>query len=138
MAASVLGRIGDRRARDPLAAALSRWNIRREVARALDAIGWEPQTEEEEILYLAATGKRQEMLNRWDESRTVLIRLLRSAQRHKMECAVNTFIELGREDIFPELASLLDSEGSRLLADVYLHCGHQMLNKAAREWLANQ
>ncbi|MBI4826159.1 MAG: hypothetical protein HY807_07020 [Nitrospirae bacterium] len=41
------------------------------------------------------------------------------------------------EEIIPVLINKLDTEGTKVMAEAYLNCGHDKLNAAAREWAAN-
>jgi len=132
--ATALGRIGDKRAVHSLVEALTDWNVRRSAAMALDSLGWEPVIPSDRIHYLYAKGQKNELLNEWELTNKILLNDIRYGTQKSIQNAVYAFIDLGGNNIIPELMKILDSNGNVFIAQVYLDSGHQRLMEAAIKW----
>jgi 4,5-DOPA dioxygenase extradiol len=133
-AAEALGLIGDRRALEPLRAALPDWFVNSELAAALEALGWKPSTPVERVYAAIAHRDGDALRERWSETHDVLIADVRSEERRKIENAVYAFVALGDSAVLPELKQILDEEGNVPMAETYLNCGRSDLDRAARDW----
>jgi len=132
--ATLLGRIGDKRAVHPLVEALTDWKIRHSAAMALDSLGWKPVIPSNRVHYLYARGQKNELLNEWELTNKTLSDDLRSGKKKLIQYAVYTFIDLKGDYIIPELIKILDSTGDVFIAKVYLDSGHQELMEFAKRW----
>jgi HEAT repeat protein len=133
-AAEALGEIGDMRAIAALVAALPDWHSRRALSKALLQLGWQPQTEREQVYLWIGGGQTQELTENWEKTRRLLLEDVRSANTRLVENAVYTFVSLGREEVVPELVSILDTHENKEMAETFLNCGHKTLAEAARGW----
>ncbi len=136
-AASLLGRIGDKRAIPSLENALVKWKIRQQVALALDALGWIPQTPYDQVYYRVAKGHTEELLSEWDLTLETLMRDLRSRREMQTEYAVLALLSVNPETVIPKLKALLAQEGDITLAKAYYASGNSPLIIAALDWAIN-
>jgi len=136
-AVSLLGRIGDKRAIPSLENALVDWKIRQQVALALDALGWIPQTSYDQVYYRVARGHTRELLLEWDLTLETLMRDLRSRREMQTEYAVLALLSVNPETVIPKLKALLAQEGDITLAKAYFASGNSPLIIVALDWVIN-
>jgi hypothetical protein len=132
--AILLGKIQDERAIPSLVRALSDWPVRGQAARALDTFHWKPQTPPDRIYYFIAKGQKDPLMSEWKPTETFLISRLLSGNKQLIEYGVNALIELGGDDIVPEMIDVLENNGTGLIAQAYYDSGHKQLMETAGNW----
>ncbi len=136
-AATLLGRSGDKSVVPALKAALLDWKICQQVALALDALGWNPQTPYDRIYYRVAKGHTEELQNKWDLTLETLMRDLRSNREKQTEYAVKALLSINPTTVIPKLKAFLAQEGNITLAKAYYASGNSPLIIAALDWIIN-
>ena len=136
-AATLLGRSGQKSAVQALKSAFLDWKIRQQVALALDALGWTPQTPYDQVYYRVAKGHTEELQREWDLTLETLIRDLRSRRKMQTEYAVLALLSVNPETAIPKLKALLAHEGDITLAKAYYASGNSPLIIAALDWTIN-
>ena len=134
LAVEALGRIGDQRAIGPLAAELSDWQIRNRVATSLEDLGWAPQIETDQIYYLLAKGKKEELITKQESVRATLLGDLRSSNPKQIAYAVFAFIDQEGEPAYKRLTEYLNEDGDCNAAEVFLNSGQKELVETAELW----
>jgi len=137
-----LGDIGNQSAVPQLVKSLTDWHIgkgrvgdiQRAAANALSKLGWVPTKVPDTIHLAAATNDKELMLERWIDTRRVLLEDVVSQEPNRLNSALLTFIRLGKDDVLPDLVSILDKKGSLSMANAYLRSGNDVLNSAAVKW----
>lgn len=79
---------------------------------------------------------RINLLSNWEMTKHVLLSDLQSGNQPKIEKALYTFVSLGNQEIIPQLISVLNAQNDRGIAEMYLNCGNDELNKAAHTWVS--
>ncbi len=136
--ASVLGELGDTRAREPLRAALPNWGANRSIVWALKRLGWRPQSSAEQVYQWIGEQNTQALRQAWADVRKVLLADVVSGDAAKIENAVYTVVSLGRAEMIPVLKEILESQGNEPMAETFLNCGQNDLAEAARSWAAKR
>lgn len=129
----MVAKLVDAKALHPLEA-LPDWDGRKTLGVALDKWGWEPSSDTEQVYVWVCRGDGESLGAHWEKTRGVLLDDVRSGSRRKIQNAVYTFVSLAKEEIIPELVRILDSEGNIEMAETFLNCGQDELEKAARSW----
>jgi len=136
-AATMLGRSGDKSVVPALKSALLDWEICQQVALALDALGWNPQTPYDQVYYRVAKGHTKELQREWDLTLETLMRNLRSGREKQTEYAVLALLSINPKTVIPKLKALLAHEGDITLVKAYYASGNSQLIIAALDWAIN-
>lgn len=137
-AAAALMEIGDRKAIDALVEGLTHWHAQPLLVRVLTRLDWRPVGNTELIHFLIAQRKGHELRKHWDLTRDILLKDVGADKYHVIENALYAFIGIGKLQIIPVLIEKLHKEGNKIMAEAYLNCGNEELDKAAREWAAKR
>lgn len=86
------------------------------------------------ILGWIAEADGRKLKKEWQMTKEVLLKELDSNNYRLMEEALISFMGIGNQEIIPVLIEKLDKKGNKILAEIYLNCGHSELSKAANEW----
>ena len=137
-AAVKLCALGEWRAIDRLIDALEDKNmeVRKKVAFGLTIkLGWKPKSPEESVRLYIANGHVFDLgRSMWSDTKKILLSDIASGNKDKIQTALYTFIRIGKEEIVPDLVSILNKKGTKEIAEVYLNCGHKELSIAAKKW----
>jgi HEAT repeat protein len=134
LAAEAIGCLGDKVAIPHLVLALSDTREGASAVAALLALGWSPKTDGDVVRILIAERRKEMLLAIWPDTKKVL-RV--DARSQDVACARNAacaLISLGQREVLPDLIEVLGQHRSVELAEIYLNCGRQELEEAAREW----
>jgi len=139
-----LGDIGDQSAVPQLVKSLTEWEVGKgrvgdiqiEAANALSKIGWVPTNIRDSVHLAAATKDKEWMLENWSDTKRVLLEDVVSQEPNPLNNALLTFIRLGKEEVLPDLVSILEEQGRLPMANAFLRSGNDVLNSAARKWAA--
>lgn len=129
-----LGSIGDQKVASRLSVYLASSQFNDITAKALKKLHWKPQTEADTVHLLVAEKKAPELKQSWKRTQKVLLADIESPQYHNVENALIAFIGIGNTDILPILIEVLDTKGTKTMAEAYLNCRHPELENAARAW----
>jgi hypothetical protein len=129
-----LGESGDKRAIPLLVDNLPNWEKNGVYGKLLSALGWQPQTEREQVYFWICMRQATVLTGNWEQTRHILLEDMQSGDNKRMYNAVFTFICLGREDIISELVMILTKQGSKEMAEAYLNCGNEQLRMSAEGW----
>lgn len=133
-AAEALSKLGDSRAASAIVFALEYWDIGKDIAEALQKWNWQPQSVEDKVHYFVALRDKSALLNMWEQTKKVLLNDIHSKESNKVDNAIYAFFMIGREEIVPVLIDILNSNGNKRIADVFVYSGHKDLHRAARGW----
>ncbi len=133
---SSLGIIENKSAIPLLVAQLTDWRsaIQKETILTLSKYNWEPSTTAEIIHLAAAKRDKTLLLERWEDTKKILLEDLSSKDSYAQDNAVYTFIRLGRKVILPDLVRIIQKLGHIGLARTYLHSGNKTLKSAGIKW----
>ena len=134
-AAARLGRIGGKTACAGLVAALPDWDAGPAVCKALETLGWRPESDEAKVRFAVAR-RDFAFLN---ESRAIARKILLADaadgnNTRKATNAVCALIGLGMADTVPELVKGMTQHGTSAMAETFLNSGNEILSRAARAW----
>ncbi len=129
-----LGDIGDKSAIPALVSSLRDWEVGPYAADSLKRLDWIPVSMEEKVHYWVARRWKKTLLSVWEQTKKVLLADVKSEEYPVIENALYGFIGLGQSEIITVLIETLKEEGTKTMAEAYLNCGHETLDKAAREW----
>lgn len=104
---------------------------------ALDSYGISPRSDRQKVYWWITLHNSSLLQSNWEITKRVLISDIISGNREAAEYAMETFIALGREEIVNPLISALNRHGTKAIAEVYLNCGHELLEQAAEDWAWN-
>ena len=133
-AADALAKLGDVRAIAELAKALPDWAAKDRLGAALKILGWKPTSDTEQVYVWICNEDDSNLKTNWEKTKRVLLADMQSGKERKIENAVYTFVSLGRKEIIPDLIRILNTQGSKEMAEAYLSCDRGGLDKAALEW----
>ncbi len=133
-ASDALGKIGDKSIIHDLLPYLLDWAVSKNVAVALSDLGWKPESIEDKIHFFIASRDKNDLIQTWDTTKTVLLKDVESEESRLIENALYAFIGIGKSEIIPELIEKLNQKGTKIMAEAYLNCGHDELSKAAKDW----
>jgi hypothetical protein len=119
-----------------LVKALPDWDAKDKFGAALKKLGWRPKSDTDQVYLWICTSDGDNLKAQWEKTTRVLLADVKSRNQWKIENAVYAFVSLGREEIVPKLISILTKQGDKEMAETYLNCGHDGLDKAARSWAA--
>lgn len=139
-----LGDIGDQSAVPRLVKSLTDWNVGKgrvgdiqiEAANALSKMGWVPKNIRDTVHLATATKDKEWMLEQWTDTKRVLLDDVVSQEPNPLNNALLTFIRLGKDEVLPDLVSILEEQGRLPMANAFLRSGNDVLNSAARKWAA--
>ena len=133
---SSLGIIGNKSAIPLLVAQLTDWRsiIQKETIKALSKFNWKASSTTEIIHLAAAKRDKKLLLERWQDTKEILLADVASKDGFARNNAVYTFIRLGRETILPDLVKIIHKQGHIGLARTYLHSGNKTLKSAGIKW----
>jgi hypothetical protein len=137
-AAEALGELGDKRAVEPLIAALPDWPIKDTIGTALKQLDGKPATDKQRFYCRVAARDNKGLLEDWKQTRQLILDDAGSQDTRKVQNAVYTVIALGKEEMVDDLARLLNSREEKDIAEVYLNCRHKGLSTAAGDWAARR
>jgi HEAT repeat protein len=129
-----LAMIGDKRALPGLVTALKDWHSGREAAKALQVLGWQPESISDKVHYAVAVRDKSVLIETWEQTKSVLLEDVSSYERRVIENALYAFVALGKKEIILDLVNALNSKGNKTMAEAFLNCGHGELRSAARAW----
>lgn len=135
--AFALGGIGDKRAIEPLVGNLTDWASNVNEAYALFELGWKPQSDTNKIHLLVAQRNGEELRQKWDCTKSILLKDVESGNPRAVSYALYAFIGIGNKKIIPVLIEKLNTRGTKDMAEAYLNCGDEELEKAAKEWASS-
>ena len=135
-AADALGKLGDKNAVPHLILALPDWDANNAIFSALIKLNWSPINDNEIVYSWIAAKDKNNLISHWEQTKYVLLNDAKSGKRRKIENAVNSLISLGREEIINDLIRILNTNGSKEIAETFLNCGNSELYRAARSWAA--
>jgi HEAT repeat protein len=104
------------------------------VVNALRAYGWVPPSDRQKVYGWITMHDRVLLASEWETTKRILLADVVAGDRKNAEYAIETFIQLGREEIVESLVIALNKHGTKPLAEVYLNCGYEPLKKAAVDW----
>jgi len=131
-----LGQIGDKRAIPALVGELQSWDTAQAAADALDRLSWSPQSVEEKVHFLVAKKDGDTLRRIWDQTKSVLLKDIKSKEDTIVKNALYAFIAIGKQEIIKELIGTLNAKGDKTIAKVYHNCGNKELSSAAQNWAA--
>jgi HEAT repeat protein len=135
-AVEALGKIKDPRALPVLVDALpDRWAGRR-AAAALSALGWRPDTPDQSLYYDFFLPGRKTLLNTAEVKSLLLFDLCRG-NRCRKAFALFALTDLFKASMLPELVRILETEGSREMAALFVESDADLLVEAGLNWLAD-
>ena len=126
---SMLGRFEPQDVTDSVKGGLFSLSRSGSAAYILRHFQWEPSSEVEELFYELALNPQRT----WSELRAELIELLREGKRHAA-LAASILISHGDKESVPDLIRFLETNGGLGAAEMFLNCGHDELETAARMW----
>jgi HEAT repeat protein len=133
-AAEMLGKIGDPRAVEPLIDALPDWEMDVKIVEALRKLDWQPKTDREKIYLWICKKDGKSLREHWEQAEKVLMEDVSSGEKRRVENTVFTVISLGKEEMIDKSIQVLDQQGDKGMAEVYLNCGNSRLRQAAEKW----
>ncbi len=133
---SSLGIIGNKSAIPLLVAQLTDWRnfIQNETVKALTKLDWQASSTAEIIHLAAAKRDKKLLLERWQDTKEILLADVASKDSFARDNAVYTFIRLGRVTILTDLVTIIQKQGHIGLARTYLHSGNETLKRAGIKW----
>jgi len=126
--------MSDKRAINLLIEALTDWHINERAANGLSKRGWLPQSDKDRIHLHVAERNGNYLRENWHVTKNILLKDIESINYFTIENALYAFMGIGREEIIPILIEKLNTKGTKIMAEAYLNCGHDKLDKAARDW----
>lgn len=121
-----------------LKATLTQWYVAQYTVDVLDAIGWKPRTDEDEIHYLVAKRAHGDLQALWVDTKRILMKDIESKDPELISNALYAFIGMGREEVINDLLKLLDNHGTVQIAEAYLNSGNDILAKGAKNWTSDR
>jgi hypothetical protein len=120
---------------------LQEWDLAPEAREVLIKLGWEPTTDDERIYWALATGSAPEIMRLANSAQELLLSNAASGDLRKIKTAVYGLIFIGREytsfsglRVVDQLIAVLNSQGTKEMAKIYVNCGHHELEEAAHAW----
>ena len=129
-----LGKIGDIRAAPALVKCLMDYSTSTSIVGALEQIGWQPESEEEQVRFYIAKKDSEALLGIWSQTKEVLLNDMKTEDPSCVKYAIRVFVALGNEEIIPSLVANLNGSNSKTIAEIYLNCGCNELENAAVQW----
>jgi HEAT repeat protein len=138
-AAEALGKLGDPKAIEPLTGLLPpvryySFGHYAAYAKALQALGWEPEQEEERIYFWLGGRDVTSLLQNRERVASLLISDLNCTDSQKREAAVDHLMWLGFGEAVDPLVDFLFRYGDLGRAQDFLDSGQPELEAAARKW----
>lgn len=130
-----LAALGDPRAIPEVGAWLPEVRYFRWAAGTLQAIGWQPQTDEERSFLLIYNQDPEELALHQEMLGNFLRSQLSSTEVRRRDFAAYTIVGLGLDDLVPDLIQALESSGDGRLACRMYHSGHPLLRANAEAWI---
>ena len=116
---------------------LTNWQIAPYAAQVLNALKWQPRTDDELVRFQVALKQTDFIAINWGLVRSVLTRDLYSKDPDVVENALFALIGIGRKEVIDDLITTLNDKGNLPLAEAYLNSGHNRLMDAAEIWAMN-
>ena len=121
---------------------LQEWDLGPAARKALKELGWKPTTDDERIYWALATRSAPEIMRLANPAQKLLLSDAASGDLRKIKTAVYGLIFIGREytgfsphlRVVDQLVGVLNSQGTKEMAEIYANCGHHELAKAAHAW----
>ena len=130
-AAAGLGEIGGKEATPALITALQDWNVGPDAVRALNKIGWQPESIEDKIHYLVAKRSTRELMKEWEQGKQVLYKDYGGPDYDASMNALFALINIGEEETIPVL---INKMGGIISAKIFFQSGNKELKDAAIDW----
>ncbi len=130
--AIALAKLADKKAIPALVEALYYWTSKDEVIFALEKFGWRPKSIEEKVHRLVAKSDWHTLRKEWNETKPVLLNDLQSGDPIKYTYAANSLIRVGMEEIVEKLIEKLNKSGTKTMAESFLNSGHTSLSEPIR------
>lgn len=118
--------------------ALQDWLTRKSAAKALDAVGWEPDSPEDRVHLWVGQDRRDALMDQWRITRYVLSKDLTSGSSRDKKYAFRAWIALGYEESIPEMLEYFDENDGQDLALMLLQSENPRLEEAAKRWFRSQ
>ena len=133
-AVEALGNLGDKRAIKPLSQALPDWDLNTSLVSSLGQLGWKPSSDAEQVYVWIAQKDSTHLKKEWEKTRQVLLDDASSGDSRRVRNAIYSFVALGEPKILDDLVRILNDQGNQEMAETYLNCGNDQLEKAAQDW----
>ena len=114
---------------------LADWDGGNKIAESLESSAWIPSSDWEKVHYWVAKRKRGYLVIYWDTTKKTLLHVIQSPKNRKeLENAVYALVGLGIDEIIPQLERIMDTYGTKELAEAYLNCNNAILYNRAESW----
>jgi HEAT repeat protein len=133
-AAVALSEMGDARAIPRLVPRLRDWREGPGVAVRLRKLHWRAESMADSIHLWVAERDGKRLTRTWERTKRVLLEDVKSSEYIVIENAVYAFVCIGKDEIIRELKRVLDENGTKEMAEVFLNAGEDRLEKAAERW----
>lgn len=133
LAELLLAKLVELKAGHPLEA-LPDWDCRKKLGKVLEKLGWKPISDKEQVYIWICKADSASVKAHWEQTSGVLLADVRSGNRRKIENSVYSLVSIGKAEIIPELVRIIDAEGNIEMAETFLNCGRDELDKVARSW----
>lgn len=137
-AVDLLVKLADPRAAPFLARRMPNWRQRHQLCQQLQRLGWQPQTDAEQVYWRVAAHDWDWLDDHWETTKRILLDDLRSAEFRRIEHAAYALITIGREEIIPDLIQALEKHGTKEMAETFANSGQVRLREAAERWVAQR
>ncbi len=117
-----------------LANILADWTVGPKSAAILEALNWQPSSDEERIRFYVATRDKQALLNNWEITRKILMSDANEGNSRQANNAVLALVGIGQDESLDDLAGVLRTKNSPGIARIFLNCGNSRLSEVARAW----
>ena len=129
-----LGKVGSEADFDVLEAKLVHWDIKKEAAESLKALGWEASDTTQKVHYWIANGWGDVIQDNWSQTQKVLFEDVGSGNPNATQYGLFSFISIGKREVIPILELTMKNRGTVVMANAYLNCGVPQLADAAKAW----
>jgi len=121
-----------------LVPSLKDWYMGPLVVDLLNKFEWKPRNDLEKMYFYIAKRQPGPIVENWQYYKKVLQNNLKSKEAALVKYTVYTLISLGQEDSIDILLEFLQQQGNLQYAELYLNCGNQRLERAAKSWAIDQ
>ena len=107
---------------------------RHDAARLLYTLGWKPESDRGKVYF----GFYYPGYSNWPLIKRVLLDDLESSDSYTVRNAIYRFMQIGNDEIIPDLKKKLMEDGTIQLAETYLNSGNTELAEIAYTWVSEQ